>query len=176
MSFDQSTCGIEYGLHENLASILSNDVGIRMINEMRQNFLNMCLDPVSHNALITMMNVVLDVTTDPNLSKTVGNTFYWIKKIIKDDRFKIIWHDTMKGVNLLFDDPETINELSNTMFDNMEALLTDPTFDYTLDKMMKSARSMINLRKNLMNKAGSLLTKPMNVIQRSNSKNGYNRY
>lgn len=171
-SADQSICGVEYDLHKNLSSAFTSDANISAISELSQHFLNVCLDPESHNSLVAAMNEILNGLNNPNISASLGNTFYWIKKIIKNDRFKIIWYDTMKGVNMLFDDPATMETLMNTLFDNLEIVLTEPSFDYSFDTMMKAIKSMMNLHKNVMYKAGALLSKPIESYQRSASKNG----
>lgn len=153
--FGQDSCDIKYHLHENLASILENNVGIEIINELRQNIKDICLDPKAHNAIVTLTDSVTDVTTNTNVSQTLGNIFYWARKIMKDPNFRIVWHETMKGVNMCFDKLPVTSQLTDTALNNLNLLLTHPKFDTTFESVIENISKVINLRKNFMFKAAS---------------------
>ena len=169
--FRQNSCDIKYNLHEKLASVLSDEVGIDLINELRQNIKNICLDPKAHNAIVSLTDGITDVTTNTNISQTLGNIFYWARKIMKDPNFRIVWHETMKGVNMSFDNIEVTRQITDTLLDKLTLLLNHPKFDTTFEPVIQNLSKVIHFRKNIMSKAVGLFSKPL--MKRSNSRNGW---
>ncbi|XP_025205843.1 uncharacterized protein LOC112602121 [Melanaphis sacchari] len=155
----QNVCDIKYHFHENLASVITDDVGIKLINELRQNYKNICLDPMAHNSIVSLVDGIIDMTTNTNVSQTLGNTFYWARKIMKDPKFRAVWHETMKGVNMSLDNFEVTQQVTDTLFDQLSALLNHPKFDSTFESVVKNLSMLINFRKNMFSKAGSFLSK-----------------
>ncbi|XP_060859449.1 uncharacterized protein LOC132936705 [Metopolophium dirhodum] len=168
----QDTCDIKYNLHENLASMLTNSAGVELLNELRQNIKDICLDPKAHNAIVALLDGVMDVTTDTNVSQSLGNIFYWARKIMKDPKFRVVWHENMKGVNMCFDNIAVTRQITDTLIDNLVLLLNNPQFDSTFESVIKNLSKVINFRKNIMFKAaGALFSKPAAPKSRSNFRN-----
>ncbi|XP_001951405.1 uncharacterized protein LOC100166545 [Acyrthosiphon pisum] len=170
--FGQDTCDIKYQLHENLASVLTNSAGVELLNELRQNIKDICLDPKAHNAIVALLDGVMDVTTDTNVSQSLGNIFYWARKVMKDPNFRIVWHENMKGVNMCFDNIEVTRQITDTIMDNLVLLLNHPKFDSTFESVIKNLSKVINFRKNIMYKAaGALFSKPAGPTPRPSFRN-----
>jgi len=156
----QDTCDIKYNLHENLASALTNNVSVELLNELRQNVKDICLDPKAHNAIVALLDGIMDVTTDPNVSQSLGNVFYWARKVMKDPNFRVVWNENMKGVNMCFDNMALTRQITDTLIDNLVLLLNKPQFDSTFESVIKNLSKVINFRKNIMYKAaGALFSK-----------------
>ncbi|XP_022166372.1 uncharacterized protein LOC111030941 [Myzus persicae] len=171
--FGQDVCDIKYHLHENLATVLKSDVGVDLLNDLRQNINDICLDPKAHNALISMFNGIIDVTTDQNVSQSLGNIFYWARKIMKDPNFRMVWHENMKGVNMCFDNLAVTRQITDTTIEKLGLLLRAPSFDSTFENVIKNLSKVINFRKNFMyGAAGALFSKPSSPVKRSPSRKG----
>jgi len=168
----QDSCDIKYHLHENLASILENDVGIAAINEVRQNLKDICLDPKAHNSIVSLADAITDVTTNTNVSQTLGNVFYWARKIMKDPNFRIVWHESMTGVNMCFEKLPFTKQITDVVLNNFNLLLTHPKFDTEFETVIKNISKLINFRKNLMFKATTAFLPKGRPMRRSNSRNG----
>lgn len=169
----QDTCDIKYQLHENLSSVLTSQAGVELLNELRQNVKDICLDPKSHNAIVALLDGVMDVTTDPNVSQSLGNIFYWARKIMKDPNFRIVWHENMKGVNMFFNNIAVTRQITDTIIDNLSLLLNNPNFDSTFESVIQNLSKMFNFHKSIMYKAaGALFSKPKTPTSRSKSRNG----
>ncbi|XP_060847390.1 uncharacterized protein LOC132926967 [Rhopalosiphum padi] len=166
--FGQNSCDVKYNLHEKLAAVLNDEVGIDLINELRQQVKNACLDPKAHNAIVSLTDGITDVTTNTNISQTLGNVFYWARKIMKDPNFLSVWHESMKGANMCFDNIDITIQITETLLNNLTLLLNHPKFDTTFETVIKNLSKVINFRQNIMFKAAGLLSRPM----RSNSRNG----
>ncbi|XP_026818101.1 uncharacterized protein LOC113557026 [Rhopalosiphum maidis] len=168
--FGQNSCDVKYNLHEKLASVINDEVGIDLVNELRQHVKNVCLDPKAHNAIVSLADGIIDVTTNTNVSQTLGNVFYWARKIMKDPNFRSVWHESMKGVNMCFDNIDVTNQITETLLNNLTLLLNHPKFDTTFEAVIKNLSKVINFRQNIMSRAAGLLSKPS--MRRSNSRNG----
>lgn len=153
--FGQNACDVKYHLHENLASVLENDIGIEVINELRQNLKDICLDPKAHNSIVSLIDAVTDVTLNTNVSQTLGNIFYWARKVMKDPNFRIVWHESMKGVNMSFDKLPATRQITDMLLNNLNVLLTQPEFDTAFESVIDNIYKIVNFRKNFMFKAAS---------------------
>jgi hypothetical protein len=153
-----------------LAAVLNDEVGIDLINELRQQVKNACLDPKAHNAIVSLTDGITDLTTNTNISQTLGNIFYWARKIMKDPNFRSVWHESMKGVNMSFDNIDVTSQITETLLNNLTLLLNHPKFDTTFETVIKNLSKVINFRQNIMFKAAGFLSNPS--MRRSNSRNG----
>jgi len=152
--------------------VLTSDVGVDLLNDLRQNIKEICLDPKAHNALVSLFDGIIDVTTDPNVSQSLGNIFYWARKIMKDPNFRIVWHENMKGINMSFDNLEVTRQVTDSLIDNLGLLLNNPRFDSTFEDVIQNLSKMINIRKNIVyGAAGALFSKP-STLRRSTSRRG----
>jgi len=171
--FGQNECDIKYNLHQNLASVLDSEIGRDLINQLRQNANDICLDPKAHNAIVSLTDGITDVTTNTNVSQTLGNIFYWARKIMKNPNFRLIWHETMQGVNMSFNNLPATKQITDTLLNNLTLLLNHPQFDTAFEPVVENISKVLNLRKNLMFKAASaFLPKSGRETRRSNSRNG----
>lgn len=173
----QDTCDIKYHLHENLASVLTNSAGVELLNDLRQNAKDICLDPKAHNALVAMFDGIVDVTTDTNVSQALGNIFFWARKIMKDPNFRIVWHENMKGINMCFNHIALVRKITDTLLDNLDLLLKNPNFDSTFESVVKNLAKVLNFRKNIFYKAaGALFSKPSKPSKPAPTSRSNNRY
>jgi len=168
--FGKNSCDVKYNLHEKLASVINNEVGIDLINELRQHAKNICLDPKAHNAIVSLTDGITDVTTNTNISQTLGNVFYWARKIMKDRNFRSVWHEVMKGTNMCFDNFDLTSQITETLLNNLTLMLNHPKFDTTFESVINNLSKVINFRQNVMRKTAGMLFKPS--MKRSNSRNG----
>lgn len=152
-------CDIQYHLHENAAKVLQNDVGLRTLNELRQNAENMLLDPAVHNSLVSLMDTMVEVGTNPNFLETLNNVFYWVHQLVHDNQFRLVWSETMKGVQMMFDNHAIARQVGDALFDNVEKLLHSEYFDSSYDAVLRDISSVVNMRRNLMFSAGAVLSK-----------------
>ncbi|KAE9533246.1 hypothetical protein AGLY_009287 [Aphis glycines] len=170
--FGQDSCDVKYHLHENLASILENDVGIEAINELRQNLKDICLNPKAHNSIVFLADTITDVTTNTNVSQTLGNVFYWARKIMKDPKFRVVWHESMKGVNMCFDKLPFTKLITDVVLNNFNLLLAHPKFDTEFETVINNISKVINFRKNFSFKSATGFLTKSRTMRRSNSRNG----
>ncbi|KAL4154254.1 hypothetical protein QTP88_002079 [Uroleucon formosanum] len=168
----EDICDIKYNFHENLSSVLTDKVGLELLNELRQNIKDICLDQKSHNAIIALLDGIVDVTTDDNVSQSLGNIFYWARKAMKDPNYRIVWHQNMKGINMCFDNIKVTRQITGTLFDNLTLLLNHPKFDSTFESVVNNLSKMINFRKNIMHKAAGAFFSRVSPMSRMNSRNG----
>lgn len=171
-SFDgQDTCDIKYHLHENLATVLTNPLGVDVLNNLRQNVYNICLDPKAHNGAVGLFDGIIDLTTDTNVSQTLGNTFFWARKIMMNPNFRTVWHENMKGINMVFDNLDVSTQVTETVFDNLELILRNPKFNSTFEKMMQNLSKLLKFRNNVVLKAAGSLFSRRGPAKRSKSRN-----
>ncbi|XP_015376101.1 PREDICTED: uncharacterized protein LOC107170486 [Diuraphis noxia] len=176
-SFDgQDNCDIKYHLHENLASVLSNPVGVRILNNLRQSTHDICMDPKAHNGLVSLYDGIINLTTDTNISLTLGNIFFWVRKIMKNPNFRIIWHNNMKGLNMVFDNLDVVRQITKTIFDNLELILRSPHFDSTFDMKVQNLSNLQKLSNNVVVKAANTILYKKRPVQtrRLKSRNDWN--
>lgn len=164
----EDTCAVDYRLHENLASVLTNDVGLRMLNDLRHHAVSLCVDPIAHNAIVGLLDAVVDVSMDTNVAQTLGNMFFWARKMIKDPYFRAAWDETMRGLNMLFERHGFVSELSDTVYSNLTKLLNNPNFDMAFESVIRQFAMFLDVRKKMMYGAGALIVNPLTGKQNSN--------
>lgn len=138
-------------MHENLATILQNPVGLGILDDSRQNLLNICVDPHAHNAIIGLLDGITDVATNPDVSQTIGNMFFWTRKVIKGREFQKAWLQAMVGVNRLFNHEKAAKRAVRALLDGSEKLLKCDQFDDKFEKVVEKLAQIISLKNNVDN-------------------------
>lgn len=160
-------CDVKYHLHEDLASVLADPVGLKTLNEARESTKNICMDPRAHNAIVDLLDVVTSITTDPNVSATLGRALYWTRKALKEKNFRVVWLEEMKGLNMLFDNVNAVRPLVDTVLDMTARVLRSDDFDSSFDSVVKTLAPALGMVGN--NKILSLAARMGNVIQQRSS-------
>ncbi|XP_025407653.1 uncharacterized protein LOC112681619 [Sipha flava] len=175
VSTDEGTCDVDYRLHENLSSVLRNPVGVGMLNDVARNVADMCMDPAAHNSQVKLLDALIDVSTDKTVAQTLGNVFFWTRKLIKDPYFRAAWDETMRGLSVCFDRHADLSQLTDTVFDKLDVVLNHPKFDDVFESVVQRASMFTDVHKKIAYGAGALLAKPMggkrsvSNVQRRNS-------
>jgi len=160
----QSVCKIKKNLHQNIADVLTNDTGIDVLVEFVEIISEICMDPQAHNSIILLFDVVTDNLENPVVAKSLGNVFFWIRKVMKNPDFQLALHESMRGVNKLFDRIDVLQPMLDTMFRNIQKLFDDPNFDSTFELVVENITTLINMKKNVLYKTSSMLMKPFGVL------------
>ncbi|KAL5238804.1 hypothetical protein ACI65C_006214 [Semiaphis heraclei] len=171
---DPETCDIKYLLHENLATVLTNPSGVDILNNLRQNVYDICVDPVAHNGAVGLFDGIINLTTDVNVSKTMEEIFSWARKIMKNPNFRTVWHENMKGINMVFDNLDVATQITDTAFDNFNLILRHPNFNTTFDKMMQNLNKLLKFRNNIVFKTAGALFSKQGPTKHPRYKNHYN--
>ncbi|VVC45712.1 Hypothetical protein CINCED_3A008574 [Cinara cedri] len=145
---DPKICRIKYRLHENLATILQNPWGLQILNDSRQNMMNICMDSQAHNAIIGLLDGITDVTTNPNVSRTIGNMFFWTRKVMKDKNFQNVWLQTMIGVNNLFKRQKPAKKVVIALLNSLDRFLVTDQFDEKFEKVVEKLTQIVSLQIN----------------------------
>lgn len=90
---------------------------------------------------------------------------------MKDANFRVVWHESMKGVNMSFDNLTVAWQITDTLLNNLNLLLNHPKFDTAFELVIENISKMINLRRNFMFNAASVLILKGRQTKRSNSRN-----
>jgi len=134
-------------LHQNIADVLTNDTGIDVLVEFVEIISEICMDPQAHNSIILLFDVVTDNLENPVVAKSLGNVFFWIRKVMKNPDFQLALHESMRGVNKLFDRIDVLQPMLDTMFRNIQKLFDDPNFDSTFELVVENITTLINMKK-----------------------------
>lgn len=162
---NDNVCQIRQNLHQNFADILTNDDGIHVITELLQILSDICMDPKAHNAIISLLDEITINLTNRDVAESVGNLFYWTRKVMKNPDFRLSLHETMTGINKLFDRIDVLEPVVDAFFKNVNRLLNDPNFDNTFELFVENYRTMVNMHKNAFFKAGSMVVNPLGALR-----------
>lgn len=142
-----------------------NDIGRDVLVELLEILSMICMDPKSHDGIIFLFDIVTDHLTDPVVAESLGNMFYWISKVIKNPDFQLTLHESMKGVNTLFNKIDVLKPMLITIFKNVQKLIDDPNFDSTFELVIENVATLFNMKSKAMYTAGSILIKPGKILK-----------
>lgn len=140
---NHNVCEVKYLVHQNLASILENPVGLGIIDNSRQQAMDICMDPLAHNAIVGLLDGIADVTTHTVVSQTIGNLFYWTRKVIKSENFRAVWYELMAGFNMLIDQQKAVRPVVNTAYNGLNTLLTNGEIDNKFETIVKKLSALL---------------------------------
>lgn len=160
-------CEIRRDLHQNFADILTNDVGVDVITQFVQILSEICMDPEAHNAIVVLLDVFTANLTDPDVAESVGNLMYWTRKVMMNPNFRLSLHETMVGVNRLFDKVDELQPVLDALFRNVNRMIDDPVFDSNIQSFAKNFSTVVNMHKTVLYNAGLMLVKPLSAMRSS---------
>lgn len=159
MFVDEGVCGVRKTLHSNLASLVTDETSVRTLNIILDIVKNTCANPAAHNALVSLLDAVTDVTTNEVVAKTLGDLLHVARKVLKEPEFRVVWQEVMKGLNMLFNNAKKIESLLDMVFTNITELMHSENFDTNFENVVTNFIPLLRYQNlPLMGLVGKMLT------------------